>query len=354
MKQPFQFILICVSCLLLSCASIPGDTPSRWDFPGRGYRISSSAEQAHLVASMRPCIDFASAAFPEVLSRFENGLPEGAELKAIVFDDEEYTSQVTVWTVDGNLIHGRTTRMHTIEGKLYAPGDNISINKSDVVDWYIIHKDRPAEGNIIGKYLLLKQDGLAAGACDPHDIEFQRFRFFAQDYSFVPPGTEGWEMHVPREGQDMLMLEKGAGPNEVNTLSSTRYKFPLINSKQELVDTTQGFTEYAPEDPDRYTLIEHEIVPLKQKETIPLDFNRLAMCVVSRQVIADKQAVLLESGDKGTLIRETQTLVCVHPTERDTAVVLNYSHRYQPGNRDPEFISKTRRVFDSIAYKTRN
>ena len=337
-----------------SCASIPGDTPSPWDFPGRGYSISSSDEQAHLVASMKPCIDFARDTFPEVLSRYESGLPEGAELKAIVFDDEKYTAQVTVWTVDGTLIHGRLTRMHTIKGKLYGPGDNISINKSEVVDWYIIHQDRPAEGNMIGKYLLLKQDGLAAGACDPHAIEFQRFRFFAQDYSFVPPGTDGWKMRVPREGEDMLMLEKGPGPDELNTLSSTRYRFPFINSNQELVDTTRGFMEYAPEDPDRYTLIEHEIVPYKKKATIPVNFNSLAMCVVSRQVIADKQALLLDSAEKGTLIRETQTLVCVHPTERDRAVVLNYSHRYQPGNRDPEFISKARRVFESIAFKTRN
>jgi hypothetical protein len=354
MKQLYQFILICASCLLLSCASIPGGTPSRWDFPGRGYSISSSAEQAYLVASMKACIDFARDTFPEVLSRFENGLPEGAELKAIVFDDEQYTSQVTVWTVDGNLIHGRVTRMHTINGKLYGPGDNISVNKSEVVDWYIIHQERPAEGNMIGKYLLLKQDGLAAGACDPEDIEFQRFRFFAQDYSFVPPGTDGWEMRAPQGGQDMLMLEKGPGPNELNTLSSTRYKFPSINSTQELIDTTRAFMEYTPEDPDRYTLIEHEIVPFEQKETIPLDFNRLAMCVVSRQVIADKQAVLLESEDIGPLIRETQTLVCVHPTETDRAVVLNYSHRYQPGNRDSGFNSKARQVFDSIAFKTRN
>jgi hypothetical protein len=150
------------------------------------------------------------------------------------------------------------------------------------------------------------------------------------------------------------MLEKGASPNELNTLSSIRYKFPLINSKQELVDTTRGFMESAPEDPDRYTIIEHEIVPYTKKETMPGNFNSLAMCVVSQQVIADMQAVLLKSGGKGTLIRETQTLVCVHPTERDRAVVLNYSHRYQPGNRDPEFINKASQVFESIAFKTRN
>ena len=349
-----QFIVVSACCLMLSCASIPGDTPSPWDFPSRGYGITSNAEQSHLVASMKPCIDFARDTFPEVLTRYESGLPDGAVLKAIVFDDVKITSQVTVWTVDGNLIHGRISRMHSINGKLYAPGDNISINTSDVVDWYLIHQDRPAEGNMIGKYLLLKQDGLAAGACDPHDIEFQRFRFFAQDYSFVPPGTAAWEMRLPREGEDMLMLEKGPGPDELNTLSSTRYRFPLINSNQELVDVTRGFMEYTPDDPDRYTLIKHEIVPYKKKATIPVNFNSLARCVVSRQVIADKQALLLESREKGTLIRETQTLVCVHPTETDRAVVLNYSHRYQPANRDPEFTGKASRVFESIAFKTRN
>ena len=161
-------------------------------------------------------------------------------------------------------------------------------------------------------------------------------------------------MRVPREGQDMVMLEKGVSPNELNTLSSTRYRFPLINSSQKLVDTTRGFMEYAPEDPDRYTLIEHEIVQYTKKAKMRSNFNSLAMCVVSRQVIADKQALLLESGEQGTLIRETQTLVCVHPTERDRAVVLNYSHRYQPGKRDPEFTNKAQRVFESIAFKTRN
>jgi hypothetical protein len=80
----------------------------------------------------------------------------------------------------------------------------------------------------------------------------------------------------------------------------------------------------------------------------------LVMCVVSRKVIVDKQALLLKSGEKGTMTRETQTLVCDHPTERDRAVVLNYLHRYQPGNRDPEFIDKARQVFESIAFKTRN
>jgi len=339
---------------MLSCASIPGDTPSPWDFPSRGYSVSSNAEQAHLVASMKPCIDFARNSFPEVVTRYESGLPEGAVLKAIVFDDENITSQVTVWTVDGNLIHGRISRMHAINGKLYAPGDNISINLPDVVDWYIIHQDRPAEGNMIGKYLLLKQDGLAAGTCDPHDIEFRRFRFFAQDYSFVPPATEGWEMREPRQGDDMLMLKKGAGSNELNTLSSARYRYPLVNSHQALVDTTRSFMEFSPEDPYRYTIIEHEITPFEKKKTIPVSFNSLAMCVVSRQMVADKQAPLLQSGETGPLIRETQTLVCVHPTERDRAVVLNYSHRYQPGKRDPEFISKARRVFESIAFKTRN
>jgi hypothetical protein len=111
---------------------------------------------------------------------------------------------------------------------------------------------------------------------------------------------------------------------------------------------------YQPEDTDRYRLIEHEIEPYARKETTPVTFNSLAMCAVSRQTVADRQAALADSGETGLLIRESRTLVCVHPVETDIAVVVNYSHRYLPGNRDPEFVSKADEVFASIAFKTRN
>lgn len=316
--------------------------------------MSSNAEQLRLVAAMQPCIEFARGTFPEALNRFERGLPDETDFRAIVFDDEKYTGQVSVWSAEDDLIEGRLSNLHRIKGKVYAPGDVISVNIAEVVDWYIIHRDRPAEGNMIGKYLLLKQDGLAAGDCDPHDIEFQRFRFFALDYSFVPPGADGWEMRLPRDGQDMLMLEQGGSPDEINTLSSSRYQFPIVNSHQELIDTTRRVMEYRSEDSERYKLIEHEIEPYIKAETVPITFNSLALCVVSRQTVSDKQALLVESGGRGLMIRESRTLVCVHPSESDMAVVLNYSHRYQPSQRDPEFSNKASRVFDSIAFKTRN
>jgi hypothetical protein len=101
-------------------------------------------------------------------------------------------------------------------------------------------------------------------------------------------------------------------------------------------------------------LIEHEIEPYGKRETKPVTFNSLAMCVISRQTVADRQAALADSGETGTLIRESRTLVCVHPVETDVAVVVNYSHRYQPGHRDPEFASKADEVFVSVAFKTRN
>jgi len=303
---------------------------------------------------MQPCIDYARDTFPEVLNRFESGLPDGTDFRVIVFDDQKFNAQIRLWFIHDDRLEGRITGLHKIKGRTYGPGDIVSVDRADIVDWYIIYRDRPAEGNMIGKYLLLKQDGLAPGPCDPHDIEFQRFRLFASDYSFVPPGTDGWEMLPPREGQDVLMLEKGDSPNEINTLSSARYQFPLIDSTRELVDTTREFMEHKPEDAERYTLIEHEVEPYNRKATTPVTFNSLAMCAVARQTIADREAVLTDSGETGTLIRESRTLVCVHPVERDEAVVVNYSHRYQPGNRDPEFVSKAGEVFASIAFKTRN
>jgi hypothetical protein len=351
MNLIIRLIILNATCLLASCATPDSSNP--WETPNRYIRISVS-EQEQFNASLQPCVEHARKTFDQAKYRFQNGLPEGGAFYVVVFNDLKGTSYIEVDSSDSGLIRGYVNFGNSIKGKNYTTGAYIILAQSDLIDWSITYLDRPADGNLISKYILLNQDGLAAGACDPDDIEFQRFRFFAKDYSFVPPGADGWEMRAPREGQDMLMLEKGAGPNELNTLSSTRYKFPLINSKQELVDATRGFMEYAPEDPDRYTIIEHEIVPFTKKKTMPINFNSLAMCAVSRQVIADMQALLLKSGEKGTMIRETQTLVCVHPTERDRAIVLNYSHRYQPGNRDPEFSNKARQVFESIAFKTKN
>ena len=96
------------------------------------------------------------------------------------------------------------------------------------------------------------------------------------------------------------------------------------------------------EDPNRYTLKEHTVTAYTKKET---------KCALSHQVIEDKKALLAKSGERGPMIKEILSLVCVHPRQWDTAVNLTYSHRYQPGHRDSEFIDKANTIFESLAFK---
>ena len=50
------------------------------------------------------------------------------------------------------------------------------------------------------------------------------------------------------------------------------------------------------------------------------------------------------------MVRDVQALVCVHPADDKFAVVLRYSHRHHRDKRDPEFINKSSKVFESLAF----
>jgi hypothetical protein len=193
--------------------------------------------------------------------------------------------------------------------------------------------------------MLLIQDGLISGPCDPQNTEFQHFRLFRENYSFVPPSGAGWKLHGKYADSDVGLQKEGEGPNELNTIYAVRYKVPLFKTDQELVTKIKETEEKNIGEPNRYTLKEHTVTTYTEKET---------RCGLSHQVIEDKKALLAKSGERGPMIREILSLICVHPRQWDTAVNLTYSHRYQPGHRDPEFTDKANTIFHSLAFKERN
>ncbi|NNJ97260.1 MAG: hypothetical protein HKP12_08870 [Gammaproteobacteria bacterium] len=82
-------------------------------------------------------------------------------------------------------------RSQRVRGQAHAAGDTIELAIADVVDWLISYDDRPEKGNLLGKYMLMRQDVLMSGPCDPQHREFKHFRLFRSDYSFVPPTGDG-------------------------------------------------------------------------------------------------------------------------------------------------------------------
>jgi hypothetical protein len=307
-------------------------------------------EAADLEALMQPCIDYARESFPEAAVRFDAGLPPKTIFAVVARDDCGAHFYVGVDAIDATMVHGQISDDRHVCGRLYEKGGKISMDRADLVDWLVIYPDRPEEGNLTGKYLLLRQDGLASGACDPQDPEFQHFRFFEMEYSFVPPDPKGWKVRgkevVSGMGLvDFTMQEDGDSPNEVNTLYAARYESPSFATDKEFVEKLKEVEKKNLGDPDRYTLLEHDVAD---------DTVHEARCARSHQVIEDRQALLSKSGDRGPMIREILSLWCVHPLMETTIVGITYTHRYQPGYRNPEFTERADTVFKSLAFKTRN
>ena len=173
----------------------------------------------------------------------------------------------------------------------------------------------------------------------------QRFRLFEWEYSLVPPWTEGWEVHGRTKDWDLHVQDKRDFPNELNTFSSSRRQIPIINSSQELVAMTKEVMEKGHQDTNRYTILRHEVGVYKTNK---------AMCARSQLALTDKKALISKSGKRGPMMRDVETLACVHPSNKNMVVMMVYSHRYQSGNRDAEFVEKASRTFNSLAFTKKN
>jgi hypothetical protein len=336
-----RLIILIATSLLASCATPYLSNP--WETPNRYIRIPVN-EQEQFNASFQPCIGHARKTFDEANNRFRDGLPDGGVFYAIVFNDQKGSSYIEVDSSDNGLIRGYVKFGNSIKGETYTTGNYIVLPQSDLIDWSITYLNRPADGNLLSKYILLKQDGLVKGDCDPVDAELQHYRYFSVSYSFIPPGTDGWKLGDPGEFRDMIMQEKDKDRDETNTITSSRHRIPSNISDQEMLVLVRRFGEYGSEEGVRFNLIKLEADAYTKPET---------RCARARHIVEDKEALFAKSGKRGFMIRDVETLLCVHPVGKQLAIVLNYSHLHHPGKRDAEFSNKADKVFESLAFTTR-
>ena len=327
---------------MVSCATTTPRNP--WVTPNRNIHVPDS-ERAPLIASFEPCINHARKTIADAIRKFETGLPEGSIFYVIVFSDEKLNRYIKIQSTGGELLLGTLSSSKlSFKGKNYASGDRIALSPSDIIDWYIVYPDRPGDGNLIGRYILFKQDGIATDSCDPHDIEYKRFRVFTPLYSFVPPGPEGWEFGNPWQEVDIAMQGKNKDLSEVNTVSGKRYEVSSTSTDEELIKQVETFGRYGDEEGLRYNVIKLEAGIFVHKQT---------RCARLDHIVEDKHALLSKAGKRGLMIRDVQALLCLHPTEKNLGVALIYSHRHLPGKRDPAFIENSDKLFESLAFTTR-
>jgi hypothetical protein len=137
------------------------------------------------------------------------------------------------------------------------------------------------------------------------------------------------------------MEENHEDLDEIYTISSARYRISSTNSDQQLIEQVRTFGNYGNEEGIRYNVVKLEADTYTKKGT---------RCARAQHTVEDKNAPLAKSGKRGLMIKDAQTLLCVHPVGKQVAVVLNYSHLHHPGKRDSEFINKANKVFESLAF----
>lgn len=340
--------ILCISVFIFiqACATTSTSSENPWQTPNRSYSVSSQEEVDELEAFMQPCIDYAQNNVLSAYSEYMEETPPNSSFSVVAHNDQERHFYTTVTNATNDTITGRINSNELVHGLKYSAGDKLLLRVSHIIDWLVTYTDRPEEGNLLGKYLLMRQEGLMSGPCNPKHSEFQHFRLFRKNYSFVPPIGNGWLIRGKDTDFDVSMATKSAKePNEVNTLYATRYRAPLFTTDQELIEMITDSEKKNVGEPGRVTLKDHKVTAYKEKKT---------RCVLSHQVIDDKQALLSKSGERGLMTREIRSLACVLPSEQDTVVILSYSHRYHPGHRDPEFNNKANTVFNSLAFKIQN
>ncbi len=340
--------------LLSACATSTFAPENPWKMPNRAPELTRGTDFDELKSLTQACSIYARDSFPEAARRIAEELPPEASLsvtsRGCILCGGAHEFSVYVDSFQGDQIVGRIAGLNgfnvVVDGRNYEPGDTYSLTTQDIVDWTIEYRDRPEEGNLLGKYLLLQQDGLVSGPCDPEHDEFQHFRLFRDTYSFVPPtGPHKYlrgKHYVGNMPIDMSMQQEGVTPYELNTLSAMRLgETPFYATEQALVDMLTETYRQSFANTSRYTAMENEVTAYTQLD---------AKCALLHRVLEDAQALLSASGERGPMIREIMELTCVHPSANDLTVQLTYSHRYQDGHRNPEFVDQANRVFQSLAF----
>ncbi len=339
------FLLVFIVGAIVSiqaCATKPLPAENPWVTPNRGYALSSQEEQDELRELMQPCIAYARAGLADAYREFSENARSQTVFAVVALNDQETTFYTVVTSFNEADLVGRILSRGRVQGRSYEAGETIRLATAEVIDWLISYPDRPEKGNLLGKYMLMRQDGLMSGPCDPRHREFQHFRLFRSDYSFVPPASvDGWQFIAGDYDADVSLINMhGKGPDEINVLLADRRRAKVFNTDQELIDKITDIQKKDVGDPGRVILKLHKVTAYQHRKT---------RCAYSHRVFEDRQA-LLASAERGFMIREILSLACVHPGQPDTVVMLSYSHRYHPGNRDLDFDDQAAALFESLAF----
>lgn len=162
-------------------------------------------------------------------------------------------------------------------------------------------------------------------------------RIYQNTYSLVPPDEPGWVV-AGRRANELNLARGGERPDETFAVQGLLVRLPAISSGEQLAAFVQRLLAQA--DAQRFKNRRHEVAE---------DRSRRETCVRSHFVTEDHAAVR-KTSTPGPMILEALSLTCIHPKNADWAVMLTYSHRYDPSQNDPALGEKAAGVHATLEF----
>jgi len=156
-------------------------------------------------------------------------------------------------------------------------------------------------------------------------------------YALVPLDEPGWL--IGYEDSEKLILGRHAdNPDETFIIRSFIQVLPPLKSDEEFI----GFSKsvLVMEGAKRHKILSQETMSLIIKGQ---------SCVRNDTVLEDHAAVKRTSSRNENMIIESYALFCKHPNN-SVGILLEYSHRHYPENKDSDSAKKAKELFDSIGF----
>lgn len=176
----------------------------------------------------------------------------------------------------------------------------------------------------------------------PESIRLPAARIVLRGYSFQPLQEQGWFIGR-RTADGILVARYGTHLDESFIVQATRLPAKGVSTQESLLGYV-GKKERAIDPKDRRYR--------NAREDVSTVSVAGALCAV-QEGEAEDHGALTRSGRRDPMVLRVREMVCIHPTQKDTLVVLGYSHRHYAEDRDAAFRERSQALFDSVDFDAR-
>lgn len=170
------------------------------------------------------------------------------------------------------------------------------------------------------------------------EVKIPPKRFILKGFSFMPFNEKGWLILTQRNTR-VDLFKKGTNQNESFVITAISLKdIPIYKSSDEFIrfiKKAESKADHA--NSERFKVLKHEVISYKERGN---------NCVRSHSV-AEDHAAAKRTKVAGHMILEKAALYCYFPAGNQTGSHFEYSHRYNLGQNNKEFLEKATRILDT-------